>query len=99
MEIADTKLKISKNYDKVILNRLIFFSQWDFLLMSFIYHNHVTYQSKLSLKRMESNRKTDQKNCCKVVSSTSLLSTWTLMMVSKCSKNYVLIFYCHLSYT
>ena len=42
--------------------------------------------------------KVTQKNCCKDVSFSSLQRTQTVMVRSKCSKNYFLVFYHHFSY-
>ena len=59
-----------------------------------------TIHLSLSLKNWNQTYKGFlKKKCYKGVLSTLLLRTQTIMMESKCSKNYFLGFYYHLSYT
>ena len=65
----------------------------------FFRHNHAIYESKLSLKNMESNRKCYSKKLLSRFIFYPIIRTQTQTMWSKCSKNYFLGFYHPFSYT
>ena len=64
----------------------------------FVHHNFAANQSKLPPEKWSHIVKGYLKNCIKGVSSTPLLKTQTLTRGSKCTKNYFLRFYYHLSH-
>ena len=64
----------------------------------FVHHNFAANQSKLPPEKWSHTVKGYSKNCIKGVSSTPLLKTQTLTRGSKCTKNYFLRFYYHLSH-